>query len=71
MFFEKGFPHERKENNWKETKMARVYLSFLGTNDYLLCIYYFQEKEIQGIRFVQEATISMNCRDWSSVKESC
>ncbi|MBI4766066.1 MAG: TIGR02221 family CRISPR-associated protein [Deltaproteobacteria bacterium] len=46
--------------------MARVYLSFLGTNDYLPCTYYFQEKEIQGIRFVQEATVSMNCRDWSS-----
>ena len=51
--------------------MARVYLTFLGTNDYLPCTYCFQEKEIQGIRFVQEATVSMNCRDWSSVKESC
>jgi hypothetical protein len=35
MFLEKGFPLERKWNNRKETKMARVYLSFLGTNDYL------------------------------------
>lgn len=46
--------------------MARVYLSFLGTNDYLPCTYRFNEREIQAVRFVQEATISMNCQDWSS-----
>jgi len=46
--------------------MAKVYLSFLGTNDYLPCNYCFNEKEIQAVRFVQEATINMNCRDWST-----
>ncbi len=46
--------------------MARVYLSFLGTNDYLPCTYHFNNKETREVRFVQEATISMNCQDWSS-----
>lgn len=46
--------------------MAKAYLSFLGTNDYLPCTYHFNNKETREVRFVQEATISMNCRDWSS-----
>lgn len=46
--------------------MGRTYLSFLGTNDYLPCTYHFNDQEIKDIRFVQEATISMNCRDWTS-----
>lgn len=46
--------------------MTRAYLSFLGTNDYLPCTYHFNHKETREVRFVQEATISMNCQDWSS-----
>jgi CRISPR-associated Csx2 family protein len=46
--------------------MARVYLSFLGTSDYLPCNYCFNGKEIQSVRFVQEATIGLHCQDWSS-----
>ncbi len=47
--------------------MAKVYLSFLGTSDYVPCNYY-REKVFQAenIRFVQEATIRFSCRDWSS-----
>ncbi len=44
--------------------MARVFLSFLGTNDYVSCIYHRNGVEIKDVRFVQEATIRMYCRDW-------
>ncbi len=37
--------------------MAKVYISFIGTNDYLPCTYFHDEKELQNIRFVQEATL--------------
>jgi len=45
----------------------KVYLSFLGTNDYIPCNYTSDHasETIEGIRFVQEATISWHCRDWS------
>lgn len=46
--------------------MRRVFLSFLGTNDYLPCNYSCMGKEvIENVRFVQEATITWNCSDWS------
>jgi CRISPR-associated Csx2 family protein len=45
--------------------MARVYLSFLGTNDYLDCHYFNDGFETPGpVRFVQEASIIDNCKDW-------
>ncbi len=44
--------------------MAKIFLSFLGTNDYLPCTYEYQNKRIENIRFVQEATIRLNCMDW-------
>lgn len=44
--------------------MARVYISFLGTNDYLSCTYFHEEDEIQDIRFVQEATLNFFCKTW-------
>ncbi len=37
--------------------MSRVFIPFLGTNDYLPCTYFYHEKESQNIRFVQEATL--------------
>jgi CRISPR-associated Csx2 family protein len=47
--------------------MARVYLSFLGTNDYVECFYSRDSFEMKyPVRFVQEATIFENCRDWGS-----
>jgi CRISPR-associated Csx2 family protein len=45
--------------------MAKAYLSFLGTNDYLPCSYYQQQlRLVENVRFVQEATIRLHCRDW-------
>lgn len=45
--------------------MARVYLSFLGTNDYLACTYYTGDREVENVRFVQEATLGLYCRKWT------
>lgn len=45
--------------------MARVYLSFLGTNDYVECYYFRDSFETnRAARFVQEATILDNCKEW-------
>lgn len=48
--------------------MARLFLSFLGTRDYKPCIYYKDEKPSPlhrtAVRFVQEATIGLCCREW-------
>lgn len=46
--------------------MARVYISFLGTNDYLECFYCRGDQILTPtpVRFVQEATIRDNCMDW-------
>ena len=48
--------------------MANVYISFLGTNDYLLCHYQHQGNEPcpEPVRFVQEATMAMSCGSWGS-----
>ena len=45
--------------------MPKIYISFLGTNDYLPCTYHHQAERIKNVRFVQEATIRMNCMDWT------
>jgi CRISPR-associated Csx2 family protein len=46
--------------------MSRVLLAFLGTNDYLPCNYLLNEKEkIGGVRFIQEALVSLFCKDWT------
>ena len=44
--------------------MANVFISFLGTNDYLSCTYYRDSFEEKDVRFVQEATIKYCCRNW-------
>lgn len=49
--------------------MARVYISFLGTTNYLDCYYYRGDNPScpqpdYPVRFVQEATILQNCMDW-------
>lgn len=46
--------------------MPRIYLSVLGTNDYLPCSYFFGNNEVTNVRFVQEATVQMLCGDWMS-----
>jgi CRISPR-associated Csx2 family protein len=51
----------------EDNLMARVYISFLGTTDYLECHYYGDGFETaKPVRFVQEATIVANCASWSS-----
>ncbi len=48
----------------------KIFLSFLGTNDYVECNYY-KEKEngprtkIENVKYVQEALIPLFCRDFS------
>lgn len=48
--------------------MAKLFLSFLGTNNYEPCVYYQGEKpplpERRAVRFVQEATIGRYCKGW-------
>lgn len=50
--------------------MARLFLSFLGTNDYKDCVYYQGEKpalqDRVPTRFVQEATIGRYCKGWGA-----
>jgi CRISPR-associated Csx2 family protein len=46
--------------------MANVYISFLGTNNYLPCHYVADDFVTpEPIRFVQEATIQYRCANWS------
>lgn len=46
--------------------MARkVFISFLGTNDYLECHYSIEEKKSSATRFVQEALIDYYCKYWT------
>ncbi|MGQ9921968.1 MAG: TIGR02221 family CRISPR-associated protein [Desulfobacca sp.] len=46
--------------------MARVYLSFLGTNDYVPCHYLLDGQESPPVRFVQEAIVRLRCADWTA-----
>ncbi len=46
--------------------MARkVFISFLGTNNYVECKYKIKETLSEPVRFVQEALITDICKDWS------
>jgi len=45
--------------------MSRVYLAFLGTSDYLPCTYFKNDRELQNVRFVQEATLHFFCHEWT------
>ena len=46
--------------------MAKIYLSFLGTTDYLPCTYFRENVgEVENVRFLQEAMISLFCSDWT------
>jgi len=48
--------------------MGNVYISFLGTSDYVPCTYYMSKEnfECENVRFVQEATVRIACKEWSS-----
>ena len=39
--------------------------AFLGTADYLPCNYLLNGREINNVRFVQEAIASLLCKDWT------
>ena len=46
--------------------MARkVFISFLGTNNYVECRYIFNETISEPVRFVQEALIAQICKGWT------
>lgn len=43
----------------------KVFISFLGTNNYVECKYKFNDNVSKPVRFVQEALIEHICKDWS------
>ena len=46
--------------------MARkVFISFLGTNNYVQCKYFIEGNTYAPVRFVQEALIEHYCKDWT------
>lgn len=51
----------------------KVFISFLGTNEYIPCHYYFKSKEnsSQLVRFVQEAIFDILCKDFSENDKVC
>jgi CRISPR-associated Csx2 family protein len=54
--------------------MSRTFISFLGTNNYLPCNYYdpkAPEERVEIVRFVQEATIRLHCKEWNQDDQIC
>lgn len=50
----------------EEAKKRKVFISFLGTNNYLETIYKFPDgEESKPVRFVQEAILLHDCKDWT------
>lgn len=45
--------------------MRKVFISFLGTNNYVLCKYDINGVVSAPVRFVQEALIEHFCKDWT------
>ena len=47
--------------------MAKVLISFLGTNNYIACNYYLgtQDNKVGNVRFVQQAVIELLCQDFT------
>lgn len=43
----------------------KVFISFLGTNNYVLCKYAIEGVVSKPVRFVQEALIENLCKDWT------
>ncbi|MEJ5284405.1 MAG: TIGR02221 family CRISPR-associated protein [Brevinematales bacterium] len=42
----------------------KVFLSFLGTNDYVECNYYFGNQKVENVKFVQEAMLKIFCKEF-------
>ncbi len=45
--------------------MRKVFISFLGTNNYVQCKYIFNGESSKPVRFVQEALVASLCKDWT------
>ena len=44
----------------------KVFISFLGTGNYVNCKYQYPDGEISApVRFIQEALINKLCQNWS------
>lgn len=46
--------------------MAKVMLSFLGTNKYLECNYEYNDVVIKNVHYVQEAIAKLFCNEWGN-----
>ncbi|MBW1982608.1 MAG: TM1812 family CRISPR-associated protein, partial [Deltaproteobacteria bacterium] len=47
--------------------MGKIYISFLGTSNYIECTYYYKNTDpVRNVRFVQEATLKTFCSDWTA-----
>ncbi|MDR2292871.1 MAG: TIGR02221 family CRISPR-associated protein [Prevotellaceae bacterium] len=44
----------------------KIFLSFLGTNNYEKCVYSYKEYQSAVVRFVQSALIDMCCKEWDN-----
>lgn len=50
--------------------MRKVFISFLGTSNYIPCNYVCEDyTPVNNVRFIQEATISWYCADWKKDDE--
>lgn len=45
--------------------MAKLFLSFLGTNRYVDCCYQMERSTSKPVRYIQECTVGSFCCDWS------
>jgi CRISPR-associated Csx2 family protein len=52
--------------------MNKVFLSFLGATDYIPCTYFRENVgEVNNVRFVQQAMISLFCKHWTKNDRIC
>ena len=49
----------------QQNKPRKVFISFLGTNNYVQCHYVIDGVPSQPVRFVQEALVEKLCMDWT------
>jgi len=49
--------------------MPEKFLSFLGTNKYVTCTYYQNDREAIDKPFVQEAIVQLHCSSWTSADQ--
>ncbi|SHL17918.1 CRISPR-associated protein, TM1812 family [Fibrobacter intestinalis] len=61
--------NQKKEEQMKDPKNRKVFICFLGTNNYVLCNYCFGNKEenhcVKNVRFVQEAIVRHEFTGWT------